>query len=374
MKLSKIDVLLGALLAGGASCVGAAEANRSDAVFVMTNDANTNEVIAYERSAYGTLQSPHRYFTDGRGSGGTVDPLSSQSSLKLSQDGDWLFAVNAGSGTVSVFRVEGSQLLLTDRIATQGSEPTSVTQHGNLVYVLNAAGSSSVVGFYFQGGKLVRIPDSLRLLSENLANPGAVALSSDGRFLVVTEKATNFIDVFPVLANGTLGTIVTDKTVGPGTFSATFAPNGVVIAAETGRAGATNGSSISSYAVQSNGTLAPISSSVPTLGAATCWVAVTPDGHFAYTANAGTSSVSGFVIGANGALTPVPGTIVATNPSGATNLDIATSSDGKFVYTLNAAQGGIGQFAIDPTTGALTNLGTVSGLPAGAGLNGIAAN
>jgi 6-phosphogluconolactonase len=374
MKLSKVNVLVSALIAGGASCVGLAQGGRSDAVFVMTNDATRNEVIAYERTAEGSLQSPRHYSTDGRGSGGAIDPLSSQSSLKLSQDGNWLFAVNAGSGTLSVFRVEGSQLFLTDRIATQGSEPTSVTQQGNLVFVLNAAGSSSVVGFYFAGGRLVRIPDSLKFLSENLANPGAVALTPNGHFLVVTEKATNSIDVFPVLANGTLGTIVTDKTVGPGTFSATFAPSGVALVAETGPAGATNGSSISSYAVQTNGTLTAVSSSIPTLGAATCWVAVTPSGRFAYTSNAGTASVSGFAIAANGALSPIPGTVVGTNPTGSTNLDIAISSDGRFAYTLNTGKGAIGAFAIDPTTGQLTNLGTVSGLTAGGSLNGIAAN
>jgi 6-phosphogluconolactonase len=375
MKLSKVNFLVSALIAGGASGVGAAEASRSDAVFAMTNDATQNEVIAYERTAEGSLQSPRHYSTDGRGSGGVIDPLSSQSSLRLSQDGNWLFAVNAGSGTLSVFRVEGSQLFLTDRIATEGSEPTSVTQQGSLVYVLNAAGSSSVVGFYFGAGKLVRIPDSLKFLSENLANPGSVALSPNGHFLVVTEKATNSIDVFPVLANGTLGTIVTDKTVGPGTFSAAFAPGGVALVAETGPAGATNGSSISSYAVQANGTLTAVSSSIPTLGAATCWVEVTPNGHFAYTSNAGTASVSGFAIAANGALTAIPGTVVGSNATGSTNLDIAVSSDGKFVYTLNAGKGTIGAFAIEPATGQLTNLGIVSGgLAAGGSLNGLAAN
>ena len=76
-----------------------------------------------------------------------MDPLASQGSLTLSKDRSWLFAINAGSGTVSAFRVEGSRLFLTDRISTEGSEPNSVTQHGNLVYVLNTAGSSSVVGF-----------------------------------------------------------------------------------------------------------------------------------------------------------------------------------------------------------------------------------
>jgi 6-phosphogluconolactonase (cycloisomerase 2 family) len=303
-----------------------------------------------------------------------VDPLASQGSLTLSQNGNWLFAANAGSGTLSVFRVAGGRLFLTDRIATEGSEPTSVTQHGDLVYVLNSAGSSSVVGFRFENGRLLRIPDSLRLLSANLANPGAVALSPNGEFLLVTEKLANSIDVFRVLADGTLSAITNNTNVGPGTFSVTFAPSGVALVAETGPANAANGSAVSSYAVQTNGTLIPITASIPTLGGANCWIEVTPDGHFAYSSNSASSSIAGFAIGRNGVLTAVPGTIVGVNPTGSTNLDLAISSDGKFLYSLNAAKGTVGEFAIEPSTGHLTNLGTIDGLPAGAGLNGIASN
>ena len=117
-----------------------------------------------------------------------------------------------------------------------------------------------------------------------------------------------------------------------------------------------------------------ISSSIPTLGAASCWNAITPDGRFVYTSNAGSASISGFAIGNDGALTPIPGTVVGINPAGSSNIDIAASADGKFLYSLNAGSGSVGIFAIQPANGTLTNLGTVGGLPAAAGLNGIAAN
>src|SRR6202790_5881994 len=162
MKSIKTAIALSALAGGTAwSGVSLAATDNHDgahAVFVMTNNADANQVIAFERTPHGTLENPHRYSTDGRGSGGTVDPLASQGSLTLSTDGTWLFAVNAGSGSVSVFRVNGAQLELADRAATEGSEPNSVAQFGSLVYVLNTAASSSVVGFHFSNGKLVRIP------------------------------------------------------------------------------------------------------------------------------------------------------------------------------------------------------------------------
>jgi 6-phosphogluconolactonase (cycloisomerase 2 family) len=377
MKSIKTAIAMSAI-AGSAAWSGVSFAandgnNAAHAVFVMTNDADSNQVIAFQRDPNGTLGNPHSYATDGRGSGGTVDPLASQGSLTLSADQAWLFAVNAGSGSVSVFRVNGARLELTDRVATEGSEPNSVAQFGSLVYVLNTAGSSSVVGFRFSHGKLVRIPNSLRFLSGNAAASGSVAFSPDGQFLIVTEKATNNLDVFKVLSDGSLSQATITKSVGPGAFSAGFARNSVAVVSETGTS-APNSSAISSYVVQSNGTLAPISSSVPTLGSANCWNVVTPDGRFVYVSNAGSGSVSGFAIGSGGTLTPLPGTVLALNPTGSANIDITVSADGKFLYTLNAGSGAVGMFAIQSTNGTLTDLGTIGGLPAAAGLNGIAAN
>jgi 6-phosphogluconolactonase len=377
MKSTKHIFVLSAMAAGLALPVVSSAlpggTDEAHAVFVMTNGADANEVVAFERTAYGTLGNPHRYKTDGRGSGGKVDPLSSQGSLTLSQDHSWLFAVNAGSGTVSVFRVEGTHLELSDRVPTEGSEPNAVAQHGSLVYVLNTAGSSSVVGFLFRDGKLTRIPDSLRFLSGNGTGSASVAFSPDGRFLLVTERTTNSIDVFSVLGDGTLSPITVNPSVGPGAFAVAFAPDGAALVSETGPGGP-NSSAISSYSVHADGTLAPISSSVPTLGTANCWNAVTGNGRFVYVSNSGSSSISGFAIGNAGALTAIPGTVVGLNPAGSANLDIAVSADGKFLFSLNAGKGSVGAFAIDPVNGTLTSLGVLGGLPASAGLNGIAAN
>jgi 6-phosphogluconolactonase len=110
------------------------------------------------------------------------------------------------------------------------------------------------------------------------------------------------------------------------------------------------------------------------LGSANCWNVVTPDGRFVYVSNSGSGSISGFAIGSGGTLTPLPGTILALNPTGSANIDITVSADGKFLYTLNAGTGAVGMFAIQPTNGTLTDLGTAGRLPAASGLNGIAAN
>jgi 6-phosphogluconolactonase len=378
MQISRTSVLASAIavaLAGVATAAIADDFNRapSHAVFVMTNDADGNEILVFERNGNGTLRESRSYETGGRGSGGTIDPLASQGSLTLSDNGNWLLAVNAGSGTLSVFRVDGARLILTDEVPTQGSEPNAVAQRGDLVYVLNTAGSSSVVGFRLNHGKLRRIDDSLRFLSGNGTGSASLAFSPDGNFLVVTERTTNRIDVFRVLSNGTLSQANPVPSAAPGAFAAIFAPNGTMIVSETGPGGP-NASTISSYVVQGNLTLTPISTGVPTLGTANCWNAVTPDGRFVYVSNSGSASISGFVIGNNGTLNALPGTVVGSNPAGSANLDIAVSADGVFLYSLNAASGDIGVFSIDSQSGALRNFGTVAELPAGAGVNGIAAN
>jgi 6-phosphogluconolactonase len=347
-------------------------ANNS-AVFVMTNGVDNNEIIAFRRNDDGTLQQTRKFSTDGRGSGGRVDPLGSQGSLVLSQDRSHLFAVNAGSGELSVFRVQGDLLSLEDKAISGGSEPVAVTQHADLVYVANAGGNGNVVGFRWQYGKLTEIPDSTRLLSASNSAPGAIAFSPDGKFLAVSEKQTSKLDVFNVESDGTLSSAVVTPSAGPGEFAISFAPNGTALVSETGPAGQVNASAISSYAVLPGGSLSPISTSVPTLGAATCWQVTTPDGRFVYTANSGTATISGYSIGGDGKLTPLPGTIQGANPSGAANIDLAISSDGKFLYTLNTGNGTVGIFAIQKD-GALTNHGPADGLIAAGGFNGVAAN
>jgi 6-phosphogluconolactonase len=371
-SISMLLVLATAILPMYASA-DANDVDSAHAVFVMSNAADRNEVIAFARATDGSLQETHRFPTGGRGSGGNHDPLESQGSLTLSQDHSLLFAVNAGSGEVSVFRVHGSTLVLSDKVLSEGSEPNAIAQHGNLVYVVNTGGSSNVAGFLLEGDHLRYIKNSLTFLSTNTSGAASISLSPDGQFLAVTERLTNNIDVFRVLADGKLSPIVTSPSAGPGVFSVSFSPKGVAIVSETGPANVTNGSAVSSYEILPNGTLSAISTSVPTLGAANCWNAVTPDGRFVYVSNAGSSTISGFAISATGVLSALPGTVVGENPNGAGNLDIAVSADGKFLYTLNSSNGTIGIFAIQKD-GTLSSVGSATGIGQDTGFNGIAAN
>jgi 6-phosphogluconolactonase (cycloisomerase 2 family) len=348
-------------------------AHVAGAVFAMTNNANNNEVVVYTRAENGALREANRFATGGRGSGGTTDPLESQGSLTLTEDHSLLLAVNAGSGEISVFQVHGTQLNLVSKVPCGGSEPVSIAQHNGLVYVANAGGNSNVNGFRLKhSGELTPIAGSISFLSVTNSGPGSVSFSPDGQFLLVTEEITNSIDVFPVQSDGKLGPIVVNPSAGPGAFAVLFAPNGAALVSQTGPMGATNASAISSYAVQSDGTLSAISANVPTMATATCWQVVTPDGKFVYTSNPGSGTISGFSIAQSGALTPLPGTVVATLPTGSANLDVAISADGKFLYTLDSGTGRISILGIN-SDGSLQNVGQAGGLQANSGVNGIAA-
>src|SRR5205823_809626 len=126
------------------------EANEG-AVYLQSNDAAKNEIVAYERTADGSLTYVGAYETGGRGTG--KPHLPSQSSLLLADGGRWLLAVNAGSDEISLFAVEDRALRLADTVFSGGSTPTSVAARGNLVYVLNN-GSASIVGFAISNDKL----------------------------------------------------------------------------------------------------------------------------------------------------------------------------------------------------------------------------
>jgi 6-phosphogluconolactonase len=348
--------------------------NATGTVFVMTNAASKNEVIAFERNANGTLGESVSYDTHGRGSGGITDPLESQGSLTLSQDHSLLFAVNAGSGDVTVFNVHKDALDFRGKTPSGGAQPSAIAEFRGLVYVLNSGGAGSLVGFHLDnGGQLDPIKNSTAFLTGTTTGGASLAFSPDGQFLVVTERVANNIDLFHIQSDGTLSPIVVNSNPAPGTFSVAFAPNGAAIVSETGPATATNGSAISSYKVNSNGTLTAITHSLPTFAAGNCWNAITPDGRWVYVSNSGSDNISGFNIGKDGSLTPIAGTVLGNNPAGSHNVDIAVSGDGKFVYTINSQTGNIGVFAINQQDGSLTSLGQAGDLPKSVGFNGIAA-
>jgi 6-phosphogluconolactonase (cycloisomerase 2 family) len=366
MKSKWIHFVAAALIASFAfSGVGAAAAaGDSGAVYTLTNSAAGNAVEIFTRAADGRLTAAGTISTGGLG---TDAGLGSQGALTLSANHPWLFAVNAGSNELSALAVSPAGLTLASKMASGGVYPISVTNYKNLVYVLNAGGSGNITGFRLgKHGQLTPIAHSTRNLSNNgsgaAPGPAQISFSPAGDVLVVTEKNTNLIDTFRVDKDGAAGNVTTHPSAGATPFGFAFTDRGTLIVSEAA-GGAANASSASSYEV-SKSNFALISAAVPTHQTAACWAVTMNNSKYAYTANAGSGSISLYGVGRDGVVTlrnSVAGFTGATShPS-----DMALSHDSQFLYVLANNTQSIGAFAVQGN-GSLTAVSGAGGLPAAA--------
>jgi hypothetical protein len=342
----------------------------SGEVFIQTDNTSGNTIVVYHRDADGTLAAAGQYATGGLGGilgGSVVDHLASQGSLTYDAQHGLLYAVNAGSDTLTVFAVHGDHLVRRQVIGSGGSFPVSVAARGNAVYVLNARDGGSVQGFLRMGSSLIRVPSWHRALGldaaqtpEFTSTPGQVAFTPDGRQLVVTTKGNgNDIDVFGVTATGAPSAApVANADPGAVPFAVSFDAGGHLAVAEAG----TN--SVATFTVGRDGKLTLVNRAA-TGQMATCWIA--RDGSLFYASNAGSASVSGYADSGSGALHALGNT--ATDSG---TVDAVASPDGRDLYVRGGASGTVDEYAVH-ANGTLTKVGSVT-VPGAAGGEGIAAS
>jgi 6-phosphogluconolactonase (cycloisomerase 2 family) len=361
-------------VAGSASAASAATTSSGDpggasnVVFVQTDNTAGNQVVAYDRAAGGTLTLAHTYNTGGLGgklTGAAVDDLASQGSLTYDPAHGLLYAVNAGSNTLTVFAARGDQLSRQQVISSHGTFPVSVAVHGDLVYVLDALNGGSVQGFAVADGRLRHIENSGRGLhldpnaTPQFTNtPGQVAFSPDGSQLIVTTKANgNHIDVFRVGGDGTLSDGVVNTEPAEVPFGVAFTPAGDLAVSESAST-----SAVATFALHPDGTITQLDQ-VDTTQAATCWIVA--DHASLFSSNAGSATVSRFTSNGAGHLTLLGQT--STDPG---TVDAAVAPDGGFLYVQTGANGIVDEFSVDH--GNLTKIGSVT-VTGAAGGEGIAA-
>ncbi|HEY7100079.1 MAG TPA: hypothetical protein VH573_00370 [Mycobacteriales bacterium] len=355
-----------ALLAGPADAAAPQQPERAP-VFVQTDNPAGNTVVAYDRTGSGSLVRAGSYPTGGRGGvldGSVVDHVASQGSLTYDRGSGLLYAVNAGSDTITTFAVHGDRLVRRQVLPSGGSFPVSIAAHGSLVYVLNARGGGSIQGYLRVGGVLVRVPAWHRGLGldptqtpEFTSTPGQVVFTPDGsRLLVTTKGGSSSIDVFRV---GLAGPSAPTVTALPGAvpFSADFDAAGHVAVAEAGP------NAVATFRLDRDGRLTELDSA-PTGQAATCWIVSA--GGTLYLSNAGSGTVSRFAVDRRGTLTGV-----GTTATDAGTVDAAASSDGRFLYVQAGAAGIVDAYRIG-AGGSLTPVGSVT-VPGAVGGEGIVA-
>ncbi|HET8889365.1 MAG TPA: beta-propeller fold lactonase family protein [Candidatus Angelobacter sp.] len=391
-------------MAGSAVAQKGHDENRGSArVYVMANRAAENTVVVFQRAEDGALKIIQEVSTGGRGSGPGELPapfpkvaagnsLTTQDELVMTEDGRFLLAVNAGSDEISVLAVTSEGLELADKVPSGGKVPLSVAIHGRLVYVMNEGELSQnifgvapvIAGFLLdEKGTLHPIPGSISVTGSPDASPGDIIFSPDGEWLIISDKfAETLIHVRHVDEDATTHEVASYVANIPSPFGLAFTGRRILAVVEANasvvsgrRIGVTNGSSMSSYRLNDDGTLEPISVAVRTEQTVACWVRFTPDGRFAYVTNTGSGSVSSYRVSRKGELSLLASVAADAGSPFSEPTDVGITPNGKFLYIISS-MGGEKEFIlpIPPNAGevrgfrigedgSLTPVTTVSGFP-----------
>jgi 6-phosphogluconolactonase (cycloisomerase 2 family) len=396
------------------------------AVYAGTN-AQQNGLVAYGRKADGTLAYIGEYLSGGAGgrlnTGGPIDPLISAHSV-LNVDNRFVLQVNAGSNTVSSFRINKDfSLTLVNEVPSGGFGPDTIAERDGVLYVANVdsdgvyTGPQDQVGdidafkLNRETGQLQEIPGSRRQL---LGRPSDLAVAPSGRSLVVSiynagstaisDSAAaaelesfdivrpGFLTLFPVAAiTSTRRNNDQDRNL-PGAIGIAIREvrgHEVVVVTES-REWLANGQpaslsqfqtgSVSTFDLNELGFLRPISLDVPTSSQITtgptntstssCWISFDKDGRTFWVVSASSSIISSFRFNEDGsveeidsrAATGVPVNPDAANPAaGATGfVDVAETGDSDFLYDLESRTGKVDVYRIDSPDVPLARLQQIS--------------
>ncbi len=360
----------------------AAAAASPGAIYAMTNDASNNQVVVLARGSDGRLTPAGSFPTGGTGSGTFENSangliLGEQSPNNLNGSNKYLYATNAGSDDITVFRTTHDGLEITDREPSGGDHPISVTVHDNTLYVLNggasncSGGAPTISGFRISPrGELTPIPGSTRPVSGG-ANSGCAQISftKDGGVLVVTQRQADKIDTYLVdKGTGLASGPIVNETTGVGPFGFSFTQRGQLLTTENFGAVPLQGGA-ASYEVGRDGVLAPLGPTTRNGRSDTCWLVNTDDGRYAYTTNFQSGDISSFRVEPDG-------TLILLNPTAAIigigASDEALSGNSRYLYARNAVQGTISVFEVE-NDGSLTRVQDILALPPGGAAIGLAA-
>jgi 6-phosphogluconolactonase len=372
----------------GLTAAGVAQERESDEgrIYLMANAATGNTIVVLRRGEDGQMSRLQEVATSGLGSGpGELPPpfppglpgpnaLDSQDALVMTDNGRFLVAVNAGSNDISVLAVTQDGLRLVDKASSGGIFPVAVAQHHNLIYVVNnggrngqtlVGGTPTVRGFRLDHtGKLHEIAHSTMVIGPNMSHPADAIFTPDGDRLIITEQSSNMIQVFPVDDDGRLGNPVSIRANTDTPFGMAFGHHNVLAVTEVNGlpVGVQNGATMSTYRLNEDNGLEPVSRSVSTHQSAACWVRFTPNGHYAYTSNPGSGSLSSFLVSRSGELTLQAAVAADAGGHFSGPLDLDITPDGKYLYVLGSFIGTIQGYRIE-NDGSLTHVASLPGFP-----------
>lgn len=345
---------LALLTFGIVGCGGSGNDNTDNrpVVYSMTNRAADNAVMAWRVNSDGTFATLGTFATGGSGSptetpsaagpADGIDPLGSQGSLTMSSDHKFLFAVNAGSGSLTSFRVQNDgSLVQADVQSSGGTAPVSVTVRGSRVYVVNVNDPanhkrSTINGFNLgSNGSLSAIAGSKHNLSAADARPACISFSPDGNQLIVTEQGVAKVSAYAIHADGSLGDPMSAAAAGPAPFGFAFSSSGTLVVTEAAT------STLSSFQL-SGGAPSVVTNGLADAGLAACWVTTHNDR--AYAVNSASNDLTTYSVAADGSLS-IRDASIPTDGDLSIPLD-ATVTDSMY-FQLLGAKGKIVTYSID---------------------------
>lgn len=329
-------------------------------LYTESNGVNHNDIHCYKQHSDGSLT--HEGTTASGGTGiGTYQGfgLDGQGALALSDNHKWLFAVNAGSNSISSFQVHSDgSLTLAHTEGAGGTVPISLCIYHHYLYVVND-GTSNICGYTVgAGGTLTAMPGANLPLSSTTSHPAQIAFSQNGEYLYITERMTDKICSFDVSPAGLASFDQAFSSTGVTPFGFSIARDNYMVVSNANM-GAPNGSSATSYSGVNPGTITAINGAVANNQTASCWLATTKYGRFAFTANTGSDNISSYYVAPWGGIYLVHSSAVTT---GTAPKDLCVAPNNYYVYVLNTGSRTIGGFHRAPI-GDLAAIGTTPNLP-----------
>jgi 6-phosphogluconolactonase (cycloisomerase 2 family) len=285
---------------------------------------------------------------------GAISTSVSPYSMAASPSGQFVYVANGTSTSVSAYAVTGSGSLSSKGTFTSGTDPFSIAVNpsGTFLYVANGeqnGPSQNVAAF-----SIDTTTGSLTSIGTFAASgiPNSITVDPTGRFVYTTNNNTNNIAMFT--ADSATGTLTSQGTV------TCALPQSIAIE-PTGRFAYVpcgNGVGVTAFTIdQTNGALANIGNYA--LGTGIVSISIDPAGKFVYLSDWGPAAgLPNYTIDTY-SIDPTSGalTSVGSIPAG-DNAFFTLGPSGNWGLTRHNSN--IGVYSVDATTGVLTNVGDFS--------------
>ena len=279
-------------------------AQATGVVYVESNGADGNSILAYSRDADGNLTplSGSPFPTGGAGVGNGTPAegqFDSDQNVIINPQGTLLFAVDSGSNDIAVFHILPDGALTPvdgSPFPSGGLNPVSVGLAGDMLYVIHKSVDSMDVLPNYTGfqvgsdGQLTPVPGSTVEVPA-LSSPTQALVSPDNSLLFGADFGSGgmVLQSFRILSDGTL------LQNPPLPLPDSSAPLGLQVHATQPLlyVGFVSDNQLGVYSYDGAGALTFLRA-VENSGRAICWLAINRPGSCLYSANTGDGSVSAY--------------------------------------------------------------------------------